>query len=36
VSSRLSAEGINLPSGTGLTPEEIAVVCTALRELLHA
>jgi perosamine synthetase len=33
VATALSARGINLPSGTGLRPEEIAVVCDALREL---
>jgi perosamine synthetase len=33
VSSVLAAKGINLPSGTGLRPEEIAQVCRALREL---
>jgi perosamine synthetase len=35
VASRLSAQGINLPSGTGLRAEEIATVCAALRELSH-
>jgi perosamine synthetase len=33
VATRLSRTGINLPSGTGLTTEEIATVCRALREL---
>ncbi|MBI3456097.1 MAG: DegT/DnrJ/EryC1/StrS family aminotransferase [Candidatus Rokubacteria bacterium] len=33
VATALSRTGINLPSGTGLTPEEIATVCRALREL---
>jgi perosamine synthetase len=33
VTTGLSARGINLPSGTGLTPDEIATVCQALREL---
>jgi perosamine synthetase len=33
VSTRLSRTGINLPSGTGLTTEEIATVCRALHEL---
>ncbi|HVT19640.1 MAG TPA: DegT/DnrJ/EryC1/StrS family aminotransferase [Thermoanaerobaculia bacterium] len=33
VATMLSRQGINLPSGTGLTPEEIAAVCRALREL---
>ena len=33
VTTRLARTGINLPSGTGLTAEEIAVVCRALREL---
>jgi perosamine synthetase len=36
VSSELSRQGINLPSGTALTPEEIATVCRALRELANA
>ena len=33
VATRLSRTGINLPSGTGLTTEEIATVCRALHEL---
>src|SRR5262245_18740675 len=33
VATRLGAHGINLPSGTGLRPEEIATVCDALRAL---
>lgn len=33
VATVLSRRGINLPSGTGLTPDEIATVCQALREL---
>ncbi len=33
VATALAARGINLPSGTGLRAEEIAVVCDALREL---
>lgn len=33
VAARLSRTGINLPSGTGLTLDEIATVCRALREL---
>jgi perosamine synthetase len=33
VTTRLARTGLNLPSGTGLTAEEIAVVCRALREL---
>jgi perosamine synthetase len=33
VTTALAAKGINLPSGTGLLPEEIAAVCNALREL---
>ena len=33
VATRLARQGINLPSGTGLTMEEIATVCAALRDL---
>jgi perosamine synthetase len=33
VATDLSRRGINLPSGTGLTLDEIAAVCAALREL---
>jgi perosamine synthetase len=33
VSTSLSARGINLPSGTGLSLEDIATVCAALRTL---
>jgi perosamine synthetase len=33
VATAVAARGINLPSGTGLRPDEIAVVCNALREL---
>ena len=33
VATALGAKGINLPSGTGLLPLEIAAVCDALREL---
>jgi perosamine synthetase len=33
VATRLAGAGINLPSGTALTVEEIALVCQALREL---
>jgi perosamine synthetase len=33
VATSLGARGINLPSGTGLHPEEIATVCEALRAL---
>ncbi len=33
VATALARQGINLPSGTGLRPEEIATVCAALREL---
>jgi perosamine synthetase len=33
VAAALGAKGINLPSGTGLLPHEIATVCDALREL---
>ena len=33
VATRLSRVGINLPSGTGLTTEEIGTVCRALAEL---
>ncbi len=33
VASALAAKGINLPSGTGLLPDEIDTVCKALREL---
>jgi perosamine synthetase len=33
VATSLGARGINLPSGTGLTLEEIATVCGALRAL---
>jgi perosamine synthetase len=33
VATALGAKGINLPSGTGLLPEEIAAVCNALQEL---
>jgi perosamine synthetase len=36
VSTELSRQGINLPSGTALTPAEIATVCRALRELANA
>jgi perosamine synthetase len=36
VSTRLSRQGINLPSGTALTAAEIATVCLALRELANA
>jgi perosamine synthetase len=36
VSSDLSHQGINLPSGTALEPAEIATVCSALRELANA
>jgi perosamine synthetase len=34
VATRLGRTGINLPSGTGLTTEEIATVARALRELI--
>jgi perosamine synthetase len=33
VSTSLGERGINLPSGTGLTLDEIATVCAALREM---
>jgi perosamine synthetase len=33
VATRLARQGINLPSGTGLTMDEIATVCDALRGL---
>jgi perosamine synthetase len=33
VTTRLAGSGINLPSGTGLTADEIATVCRALRSL---
>ena len=33
VATALGAQGINLPSGTGLTVEEVATVCGALRAL---
>jgi perosamine synthetase len=33
VTTRLARSGINLPSGTGLTMDEIATVCRALRSL---
>ena len=33
VATALGRTGINLPSGTGLTPEEIQTVCQALRDL---
>ncbi len=33
VAARLARTGMNLPSGTGLGPDEIATVCRALREL---
>jgi perosamine synthetase len=33
VAESLARRGINLPSGTALTPEEIGAVCTALEEL---
>ena len=33
VATALGAKGMNLPSGTGLLPHEIAAVCDALREL---
>ena len=33
VATILGTRGINLPSGTGLTLEEIATVCAALRAL---
>src|SRR5262245_5765383 len=33
VATALAARGINLPSGTGLRPDEIATVCDALRAL---
>ena len=33
VSTDLGMRGINLPSGTGLTLDEVATVCGALREL---
>ncbi len=36
IATRLSRTGINLPSGTGLTADEIATVCRALRELAKA
>jgi perosamine synthetase len=36
VTTRLSRRGINLPSGTALSPTEIATVCHALRELANA
>jgi perosamine synthetase len=36
VATRLARQGINLPSGTALTTEEIATVCGALRELANA
>ncbi len=34
--TRLSRQGINLPSGTALTADQIATVCGALRELANA
>ena len=36
VATALSRQGINLPSGTALAPDEIATVCGALRELANA
>jgi perosamine synthetase len=36
VATSLGARGINLPSGTGLRPEDIATVCDALRALASA
>ena len=33
IATALGAKGINLPSGTGLLPHEIATVCDALRAL---
>jgi perosamine synthetase len=36
VATALSRQGINLPSGTALSAEEIATVCQALRELANA
>jgi dTDP-4-amino-4,6-dideoxygalactose transaminase len=36
VAGALSRQGINLPSGTALTPAEVATVCAALRELANA
>jgi perosamine synthetase len=33
VTTRLARSGLNLPSGTGLTADEIATVCRALRSL---
>jgi len=36
VAATLSRQGINLPSGTALSPDEIATVCGALRELANA
>jgi perosamine synthetase len=36
VAAALSRQGINLPSGTALEPDEIATVCAALRELANA
>jgi len=33
VATRLARSGINLPSGTGLEPSEIATICRALRDL---
>ena len=33
VATALAAKGLNLPSGTGLQTEEIATVCSALRDL---
>jgi perosamine synthetase len=35
VASALAAKGINLPSGTGLRPDEVSLVCRTLRELLQ-
>jgi perosamine synthetase len=33
VATRLARSGINLPSGTGLEPSEIATICRALRDV---
>jgi perosamine synthetase len=36
VATRLARQGLNLPSGTGLTTDQISTVCQALRELAGA
>jgi dTDP-4-amino-4,6-dideoxygalactose transaminase len=36
VAYRVSANGINLPSGHNLTEADVDYVCSALKDVLHA